>query len=257
MKRDDHGDRMKYYEGLETSKSLMKGIPVYGRLDGKSFSKFTKPFKYPYDKRLRNAFDNVCKYLVESFNFDLIFHQSDEISFCWDSCSETPHELMFGGKIQKLASIIAAKASVRFLIEITKECPELVEHIHKNVPVFDCRIFNVPDTTEMINQFVWREKDCTKNSVSMLASVYYSHKQLTGKNTKEKLDMIVDAGDNWNNWDAAFKRGTYLRKTQYEKEPDVIRTKVVVVEVPPITKVQNKIGVLLNGASPIMYSGDV
>lgn len=256
MKRDSHGDRMKYYESLETDKRLMKGIPIYGRLDGKSFSKFTKVFKYPYDAKFREVFDNVSKFLVEEFNVDLVYHQSDEISFCWLSDPEDNKEIIFGGKVQKIVSVLAAKVSSRFVIEALEMFPEHKEHIIKNTPAFDCRVFNVPNLSELANEFVWREKDCTRNSLSMLASSMYSHKQLMGKSSADKHDMIHTKGDNWNNWPVAFKRGHYLRKENYkldENDPDSpIRSKVVVVEHPPITKVRNKVGVLFYKEKPEM-----
>lgn len=258
-KLDNHGDRMKYYENLETSKQLMKGLPIYARLDGHGFSKFTKPFKYPHDENLRKVFSEVCEHLIEKYNIRLAFHQSDEISllfFDGQDEQDVNSDIIFGGKIHKLTSLLAASTTSKFISSALKNIPEHTDHILNNCPAFDCRIFNVPNITEAINEFVWREKDCTKNSVSMLARHYYSHKQLINKSRKEMLDMIIEKGDNWNNWPSAFKRGTYLCKEKYEKSPNVIRTRIIEMDVPPIIKVQNKNQVLLNNITPVMYSED-
>lgn len=258
---DSHGDRMKYYESLETSRTFMKGLPIYARLDGHGFSKFTKPFTYPYDDNLRKVFDEVCTYLIEKYNVKLTYHQSDEISILF--CDEDEHadvntgDMLFGGKIFKLTSLLAASATSKFMSSALKLMPEHTEHILSKCPEFDCRIFPVPNVMEAVNQFVWRERDCTKNSVSMLARHHFSHKELQGKSRNDMLDMIIEKGDNWNDWPVSFKRGTYLAKRPVTidtiENGEVQRNVVTKLEVPPITKVSNKIGVLLNGATPILY----
>lgn len=258
---DEHGDRMKYYEQLETDRKFMKGLPIYARLDGHSFSKFTKPFKYPYDKKLRQVFDEVCKYMIEKYNARLAYHQSDEISLLFfdgeydeygNLVQPLNRDFLFGGKIQKLTSLLAAAVTSKFITTALRIMPEHSGHILQNSPEFDCRIFQVPNIMEAINQFVWRERDCNKNSVSMLARSLYSHTELKGKKRNDMLDMIVKKGDNWNHWDSAFKRGTYLSKIQYEKEDGNVRNKIVIMEVPPITKVLNKIGTLMFNETPIL-----
>jgi len=256
--KDLHGDRMKYYEELETSRKLMKGLPIYARLDGHGFSKFTKPFVYPYDRNLRQVFNEVCTHLIEKFGVKLAYHQSDEISLLFYREDQyggvNTDDILFGGKIQKLASILAASATSKFISSALRLMPEHTDHILNNCPEFDCRIFSIPSLTEAINQFVWRERDCTKNSVSMLARHHFSHKSLQGKNRNQMLDMLVGAGDNWNDWNSAFKRGTYLAKRTIEKETldgVVTRNIVQVLDVPPITRITNKKEVLIDGLEPV------
>ena len=254
--RDDHGDRMKYYEKLQTSQQLMRGLPIYARFDGVGFSKFTKPFEYPYDKRLRSVFDFVCIEMVKKYNLNLAYHQSDEISILFNvgnGFEPNYSEIIYNGGVQKLASILTSKLTSLFTIKLNETFPELKEHIENNPPCFDCRVFNLPNLTEAVNEFVWRERDCTKNSVSMLARHYCSHKELQGKSRNEMLDMIVEKGDNWNNWDSAFKRGTYFSKRKVNKIIDgnpCIRTEVYKLDIPPITKVANKVGTLVRGEEP-------
>lgn len=255
MKRDEHGDRMKYYESLETQKALMRGLTIYARLDGRGFSKFTKPFKYPHDAELREVFTLVSKALMKEFGCVLAFHQSDEISLL--IAHETEHgvntsPLMFGGKIQKLCSSMSAFCTGYFIKYALGLMPEHKEHILNNPPTFDCRIFNVPTLSEGINQFVWREKDATKNSVSMLARKHFSHKELHRKSSNEMIYLLEQKGVFWAEMPSEFKRGTYIGKVQVQRN-GVLRTQAQELNIPPITKIQNKIGVLLHSEEPVFY----
>jgi len=73
--------------------------------------------------------------------------------------------------------------------------------------MFDCRAFNVPQD-EVVNAFLWRQQDCTRNSIQTLARTMFSHKQLHGANTSKMQDMMmVEKGVNWNKQTTRFKRG--------------------------------------------------
>lgn len=73
---------------------------------------------------------------------------------------------------------------------------------------FDARAWTIPDPTEVANYFIWRQQDASRNSISMLAHHYFSHKELQGKSGPEMQDMLHDSqGINWNDMPTAFKRG--------------------------------------------------
>jgi len=65
---DDFGDRMKIYEMAEAGRRLMPLLPACARLDGKSFSNFTKDMKRPYDERLSRLMVDTTKHLVKETN---------------------------------------------------------------------------------------------------------------------------------------------------------------------------------------------
>jgi hypothetical protein len=44
--------------------------------------------------------------------------------------------------------------------------------------------------TRIYDAFDWREKDAVKNSITMAASAYFSHKQLQGVNGLAKKEML-------------------------------------------------------------------
>lgn len=107
------------------------------------------------------------------------------------------------------------------LINSKKNRTELKELYESKVGTayFDARVFNLPKE-EVANELYWRQSDASKNSVSQLAQMYFSHKELDGKTTAQRQDMLMlQKGINWNNLPTRLKRGTCcLKKMDEEKE---------------------------------------
>lgn len=264
---DALGDRMKAYEMLEVGRKLLPLIPAIARIDGRSFSRFTKGLERPYDIRLSDLMVETVKYLVEETHASCGYTQSDEISLVYYSDS-VKSEIFFNGRIQKMESVLAGMASTYF----TYRCSEFLPPTYvRKLPHFDARVWNVPTKEEAANCLLWREWDATKNSISMAAQHYYSHTALMHKNGSEKQEMLFQAGVNWNDYPAFFKRGSYIRQrktlrafdaSELERLPPrheartnsdlmVERTDYVRVEMPPFGKVLNRVGVVFAGESPV------
>lgn len=224
---DALGDRMKSYERIETEKRFRPNSFLYVRIDGRSFSKFTKGLNRPFDKRMSDLMIETTKHLVKETGARIGYTQSDEISLLIyngyeeDSC-------IFDGKQQKLLSIIGSIASAVF----NKKLPEFIPEKAATdlVPVFDARIFEVPDVMEAVNAFYWRELDCIKNSISMAAHDNFSHKELHMKNSKEMQDMLLNCkGISWDEYPSFFKYGTYIKRVKHviiKDDKEVTRSKI-------------------------------
>lgn len=197
-KNDDLGNRMKGYENV-TRNYLTRRMPVIVRLDGVCFHTFTKGFEKPFDELLWRTMtevaDKLCK---ETQNCVCAYTQSDEISLVLVDYYNLNTDVWFGNNIQKICSVIAAKASVYFnnflRDEISKNennirYQELLLKISNKYAFFDARCFNIP-REEVLNYFIWRQKDCQKNSVSVIAQAYFSNKELYKKSTRERIEMI-------------------------------------------------------------------
>ena len=217
-KNDSLGDRMKMYEATTTGRVIFKGQPIVARLDGKSFHTFTKGLQRPYDERLKNLMVAITKELVDRYGAKIGYHQSDEISLIWYIQSDSQQEYPFGGRVQKLESILASTASAFMNKNLADYLPEKVSAM----PVFDCRVFAVPNLTEAYNALVWRQQDCVKNAITMAAQSVYSHKTLHGKSGEEKQEMLFQKGINFNDYPFWFKRGTFVQRNRVfrEMEPD-------------------------------------
>lgn len=264
---DALGDRMKEYERAGAGAKMMPLLPVMVRIDGRSFSSFTRGLKRPYDDRLSQMMIDTTEFLVQETNAVIGYCQSDEISLVL--YSDRPNtQLYFDGKHSKLTSQLAALASV-FFFRLTQE--RLPPDYAAKLPTFDCRVWNVPTKEEAVNCLLWREQDATKNSVSMAARAHYSHKQLENKHGGEMQEMLFQKGVNWNDYPAFFKRGTYVQRrvltTKFTAEeldklpplhharqnPDLVveRSEVRVIDMPPIARVVNRVDVVFHGLDPI------
>ena len=266
--QDSLGDRMKLYEGIEGDRKLIPGLPVCVRLDGRSFHSFAKGLRRPYDARLSNMMVETTKTLVDESHATIGYTQSDEISLLYIPVENQPVNF-FGGRVQKLVSVLASIATAKFNELRIKELPE-----KKKMATFDCRVWCAPNVDEAINALRWREWDATKNSISMAASSYYPHTELQGKNGADKQDMLMAKGINWNDYPAFFKRGTYVRRVtttrmlsdaEFDVLPpkhrarvfgirDVVRSSVDAISMPPVSKIANFNDVIMFGVDPIMRS---
>jgi tRNA(His) guanylyltransferase len=263
---DSLGDRMKRYEAAEAGRRLMPLLPAIARLDGRAFHSFVRGLERPYDKRLSDLMIDTVTFLVRETNAAVGYTQSDEITLAWVP-AEYDAQIFFDGRVQKMTSMLSALCSVHFNRRLPAFLPsEYVERL----PVFDCRVWNVPTLEEAANTFLWRELDAAKNSISMAARAYYDHAELDNKNGAGMQELLWKKGVNWNDYPTFFKRGTYVRRrkvsraltpTELDSLPPkhaarsnpalvVERSECGPLDLPPLSKVENRAGVLFRGEEP-------
>lgn len=262
----EFGNRMKMYEKLAQQK-FIPTLPVCIRLDGRSFSSWTRGLKRPYDAGMMSLMRDLTIALVKETGAVIGYTQSDEISLILHQ-DNMQSQIYFDGKIQKIISSAAAFTSSRF----NKMVEHYIDNPGNKLANFDCRAWQVPNKTEATNTLLWREQDATKNSISMAAHVAYSHRELLNKNSTEKQDMLMEKGVNWNDLPKQFKRGVFVQKCKEVKRftteeldklplkhearinPDlhVLRTLVKTIDMPPFTKVINKNEVVFLGQQPLV-----
>lgn len=197
-KRDSLGNRIKTFYENRTRFYLTRRTPVILRLDGKAFHTLTKSAIKPFDASIEfamlTAMDAVCK---EISGAKIGYVQSDEISILLTDFDKLETEAYFDYNIQKIASVAASIAAVNFT------------NSYKRNGFFDCRCFNIPKE-EVVNYFLWRQKDWIRNSVSMLAQSVFSHKQLHGKSQSNMHEMLHERGINWASLPSYRKNGTFF-----------------------------------------------
>jgi tRNA(His) guanylyltransferase len=266
---DDLGDRMKVYERAEAGRKFMPLLPIIARVDGRSFSSFTRGLDRPYDAIMAECMTATAEVLLVETNACCAYTQSDEITLAWH-VTDPQSQVWFDGKIAKMVSHLGALATLHFYRRVVKTMWNYADRL----PTFDARVWQVPNRTEGANVFLWREWDATKNSLTMAASAYYSHNELHEKNGAQKHDMLHAKGINWNDYPAFFKRGTFIQRkremrpfnaTELESLPPkhharlnpdlaVERWKVGAVYMPPFTTVSNREAVIFDGADPECFS---
>lgn len=267
MSQDDLGDRMKMYEKQEAGRHFMPLIPVVARLDGRAFHSFTKGLIQPYDERLMKCMVNTTKALVQQTNAVIGYRQSDEITLIWPGADKL-EEVWFGGRVQKMCSLLAAIATIEFNAQVRQLLPPAYA---SKSPVFDCRVWQVPDEVEATNVLVWRENDAVKNSIMAMALSVAGHKAVFGKKQAEQLDIIHRGGQNWNQSPDWAKRGTYVSRQRVSKpftneelatlppkhraltNPELVVDRVELREfnLPRINTISNRVDVVFRGAKPM------
>ena len=276
MSFDDLGTRIKKYE-KESEYIIPYSNYIIVRVDGHKFSKFTKGFKKPFDSIIVETMENTAKDLFVEFNAVTAYVQSDEITlvippqfsikYAPTSIDDDGSELVklkiinnqiLGGRTQKLASLIASFATLKFNKHLEEQIisqNEVLEDFYSNSfrqtnderewknqmgiykskigkAWFDARVFGVPTDIEAFNTVMWRVRDCIKNSKSMFAQAYCSHKSLLNKNGEEQIIFCLETTCNdWNTIHDKVKYGVLIKKESFIKvispNETVKRTKIV------------------------------
>lgn len=179
------------------------------RIDGKAFHTYTKGMKRPFDDQLMNNLDETARYLCEQIQgARFAYVQSDEISILLTDFETENTEAWFDGNVQKISSVSASLATAYF---------NFIEGDDSSIVCFDSRCFVIPSFTEVMNYFVWRQKDAVRNSISLVAQSLYSHNQLHGKDINQMQEMCWQLGINWNDYSPKYKRGRIIRKFNYTR----------------------------------------
>lgn len=257
------GDEIKALERVETDRVLPSGKPIIARMDGRSFHTFTKGMPRPYNEPMSSAMMETTKWLVGNTNADVGYTQSDEITLVFLPAGErSKNDAFFGLRVHKLVSVLAALATSKFMFEVAQRMPDKMGEY----PVFDSRVFVVPDIKRATYAVLFRALDCEKNAVSSAAHAVFGHKAILGKNTHERQKMLKEVGYDWDSLPQFFKNGaTYTRvaimrnltdvelaRIPEDHWPDgpVLRNEIKECDLPPLSKIRNLTETLFYGAEP-------
>ncbi len=211
--KDSLGDRMKAFYERRTQVELPRRTYTLIRIDGKSFHTYTRGCKRPYDRELMADMDSTAAILCKEIDgARLAYVQSDEISILLTDFSANDSQAWLDGNVQKIVSISASLTTAHF------NALRLVRGV-KLMACFDSRVWTIPQAAEVANYFVWRQQDATRNSISMAARAYFSHRQCQGKSSSELQELLFsEAGVNWNDLPVGFRRGRAIVKETTERE---------------------------------------
>lgn len=262
--------RMKIYESVHTETSLVPGIPVYVRIDGRAFHTFTRGLEKPFDSDFAWTMKETTKHLHDKTNAFISYVQSDEISLCYLE----PKKMPFETRLFKLESVLAGMASAAFCVHGSKT--KLKSRIEKFIPHFDCRVCQMP-LEDIPNMLLFRERDCLKNAITLVALEHFSNKQIHKKTGEEKIEMLKSIGIDFNkDIDEDFRYGAWFKRVVFEKALDaetlakipekqrkfdengemkVVRSEIRQIKFGmPLSIMENRNSVVLQGAIPIMKS---
>ncbi len=164
------------------------------------------------------------------------YTQSDEITLILIDYKELTSDAFFDYNVQKLCSIIASMATLKFNMFFSNkvlECYDNYADIWGNTPklnlnyletlraaadkgaMFDTRVFNIPKE-EIANLIYWRQLDSMRNSIQMCGQAEFSQKQLQGISCKDIKELLKTyKGFDWDNDLEEYKqRGTACFKIE-------------------------------------------
>jgi tRNA(His) 5'-end guanylyltransferase len=218
--KDELGERMKCQYEDRTRYFVPRRTYTIIRLDGKAFHTYTKKLDKPFDSNLYSDIDNAIITLLPHIQGAVFaYTQSDEISVLVTDFALPTTSAWFDGNIQKIVSVSSSIITAEFnhlrRMRHFETQPTMNDF---KLAYFDARIFTIPDRIEVMNYFIWRNQDCARNSVSMLAQANFSHKELQSKSTIkmiEMLDELEHPNFSWHSLHPDLKFGRLIVKEKY------------------------------------------
>ncbi|MFE3202186.1 tRNA(His) guanylyltransferase Thg1 family protein [Embleya sp. NPDC059237] len=202
------GDRMKRHEQATRAVLPARTYTVI-RVDGRSFHNYLRGCAKPFDERFMADMNLVAEALcAEISGTVLAYTQSDEVSVLCTDFQAAGTQPWFGGVVAKQISIAASVATAT----LNAARPG-------KRALFDARVFTLPNSVEVANYLIWRQRDAVRNSISMAAQAYIPHKQLHGVNANGMQELLWSAHRiNWNDYPDGAKRGRLTRRRTGERE---------------------------------------
>ncbi len=228
MKFTELDSRMRVFE-TASDLCVLPGIYMVARIDGRHFHTLTKEggkFEAPFDEKFRDLMTGTVKHLMKNsgFNFVYGYTESDEISLLFNFKSQD-----FGRKLRKLNSILAGEASAKFSL------------LYGDIGVFDCRISQLPNKSDVVDYFRWRNEDACRNALN--AWCYWTLRKegqskkdastvIEGLSVSEKNELLFQHGINFNDLPLWQKRGIGFYWESYEKDGGERRRLKIDMELP-------------------------
>ena len=192
---DSLGDRIKAYENV-TNFELMRRCPIIIRVDGISFSRFTRKLKKPYEPLFLEAMAQTMLHVASEIGGCVFgYQQSDEITFVLKNDQSLDTEPWYANRIQKICSSTASMTSIKLQKNLSNlDLPLIGDGI------FDCRVFAVPTIGEAVNCVLWRQSDAIRNAISSAAYAILCKNfgkktalnMLHKVTTKDKLELMTN-----------------------------------------------------------------
>lgn len=216
--KDSLGTRMKRYEAVNQSLLPLHSYVVV-RVDGRAFHTYTAKMGKPFDTQLMETMDAttiaLCK---EMQNAVLGYVQSDEISILlYDKGINT--QPWFDNEVEKIVSVSASIATSTFNQQMTlTKFDQMIANgttvdiirslLTSKQAQFDSRVFVLPNVDEVVNYFLWRYRDWTRNSINTVGQTLLGKSATKFKTTNQVQEMLFEQkGVNWNDYSIREKRG--------------------------------------------------
>ena len=215
MKFSELDSKMRVFE-TTSDQCVLPGIYMVARIDGRHFHTLTKEsgkFEAPFDDKFRDLMIGTVEHLMTESGFSFVYGytESDEISLLFSLESQD-----FGRKLRKLDSILAGEASAKFSL------------LYGDIGVFDCRISQLPQKSDVIDYFRWCYWTLRKEGQSQKDAT----KAIEGLSVADKNELLFQRGINFNNLPLWQKRGIGFYWENFDRDGAVRRRLTVNMELP-------------------------
>ena len=258
--KDALGERMRQNYEYPYRFFFTKRTPVVIRIDMNNAHNFTSFMKRPFDPIFVESMHNTGIALCEQLtNVEFAYIQADEINLLLIDYKKLTTGQWQSGNVQKMVSLAASITTIEFnkaythaILSHSELDAEAIEQYTSriNKMIFDACAFNIPES-EVINYFIHRQTECSKNSVYTAGSYYFTPDKIQNSSNTAIQDKLKSIGINWNSYPAFFKRGVCTKKEEYTvhdeyKDEDIKRYRWIIdYEVPVFARDRNYVGKFL------------
>ena len=197
----------------EWARRLPPDRPWIVRLDGRGFHRWTRGLDRPFDDRLRDAMVHTTRALLTDSGAEHAYTQSDEITLVFHRSEQ--QEPAFGGKLQKLVSLLAAHASIAFNDATLATIPEHAGA--RGSAVFDARAFAVPNPGAAITALAERKQDAERNAVQSVGHWRFGHKAMLGLSNRTIREQLGNENITMQGFEAMHTRGVALARRRIRR----------------------------------------
>lgn len=211
--------RFEYVKVFERHERLLPGCWAVIRLDGRSFTTFSKThgFRKPNDARALLLCNAAAEAVLEAFDDHIAFAygESDEFSFVLKRQST-----LFSRRESKILSTVVSLFSSAYVFHWPRFIPDVPLAVP---PSFDGRIVLYPTTKHLRDYLAWRQADTHVNNLfntafwALVKKGGKSHQEaewiLKGTTSKDKNELLFSQyGINYNNEEPMFRKGSFILK---------------------------------------------
>lgn len=211
------------------------GNYVVIRVDGRAFSKLTRkldqPFSVPFMEWMDKAAVQLC-YEMQGAVFAYV--QSDEISVLLSDFGSDKRGRWFDWNVNKLVSVSAGIAGGAFNVGFMHDLNGTLWQDQRPA-VFDARVVPMKDRLDVIQYFLWRQRDAYINSISMIADKLCGSASLMNVDLNGRIDMLFKKGIMVNDLPLGLRQGRVVTAKKalsvveytHKKTGEVQRTEVM------------------------------
>ena len=179
-------ERMKNYEAIHQH-SLTPGVSVIVKVKGRFFNKLTKGLVDIQEEFMTAMLHSSLETIKEMEGVELAYIHNDEVIFLITDFTLLQTQSWFNYNISKIISITSAKFNIEFNNKFK----------HKdNDVLFYVSCFNIP-IHDVPNYFIWRQKDCQRNSLQDYCRQFFSDEEMHGVKVKYLKLMLNKKDKDW------------------------------------------------------------